>query len=225
MLLGGGILFVGTANSNNMLPEILIGGAPNSGTSFLCYLVSLLGFSPGPEEGLKKADSHCRWGYYEYLPIRRLAWSLLENDKFAIFTPDKPYPRDEELAQQIAAVAERDQVEVFKDNALPLTYKQYSPGAKYIVIDRDPVSCYRSPLKAGKPGYNVSYETFFAGWEQYQWLSAMMGCHVNVLYVRYEYFYDSLEAMTLTICNHLGVNFDTINHGLVYGSFRPRRHV
>ena len=56
------------------LPEVLVGGFPNSGTSFLCHLVVQLGKSAGSPENLKGPDSHNRWGYFEHLPIRELVW-------------------------------------------------------------------------------------------------------------------------------------------------------
>lgn len=76
------------------LPEILIGGFPNSGTSFLCHLVVQLGKSPGSSENLKGADSHNRWGYFEHLPIRELVWEAGGWQQFTPhhkgFLPDEP---------------------------------------------------------------------------------------------------------------------------------------
>ena len=66
------------------LPEILIAGFPNSGTSFLCNLIVVLGKSPGSWRNLKGADWHNRWGYFEHLKMREIVWGILPRGELKI---------------------------------------------------------------------------------------------------------------------------------------------
>jgi len=213
----------------SLWPEVLVGGYPNSGTSFLCHLVVQLGKSPGSSENLKGADSHNRWGYFEHLPIRKLVW---EAGKWHHFTPDrKGFLPDEPLvfndrplvdyADRIRRIAEEDGVELYKDNSLPLTFRLFPKESKYIIITRRVEAIHESPKKAGFHGYTCSLEELRDSHYKYHELVKIMAGEVDCLTIQYEDFKTSFDHTLQVICNHLEVELDKMHRTACRAIFRP----
>ncbi len=208
-------------------PEILVTGFPNSGTSFLCNLVVALGKSPGKKRDLKKGDSHNRWGYYENMALRRITAQLMSFNKF--------YPFDKKTYQnfhlnlktvnkyknKIRELAQKDKIEVYKDNSIPLIYKVFDRHAKFICIRRSPFDSYISPKKAGNP-LTIDFDNFCICYDEYHKFVKRMASDRQCLIVNYEDFFSSLDDMILKISQYIGVNLDEDEIKKYRKIFRPR---
>lgn len=213
----------------NLLPEVLIGGYPNSGTSFLCHLIVQLGKSPGSQKNLKGPDEHNRWGYFEHLPLRKLVWEAGDFQQFTPhikgFLPAKPLDFDDkdELRSSICAIASEDNVEVYKDNSLPLTFRLFPKGSKFLIITRQVGAVYTSPRKAGMPSPSYTLEELQERHSRYQELVSVMKDEVDCLTVRYEEFNTQFEKSLKRICDHLTVELNENRYLACRRIFRPRR--
>lgn len=216
---------------NKNLPEVLVGGFPNSGTSFLCNLIVTLGKSPGNEKSLKDSDSHNRWGYYEHMPIREIVWTAAGFNKFQPdqpdFLPSAPIPLNQVAGQhieKIQKIASEEQVEVYKDNALPLVYNFFSPDSKYIITERDIRAIYQSPIKAGKPGYDCSVEELEKRYQAYmQLVKAYMYKEVDCMIVQYEDFKNDFDTTVKKVAHHIGVDLTDELQARCQEIFKPRK--
>jgi len=192
---------------HHTLPKVVTGGFPNSGTSFLTRLVVQLGFSPGPQRGLKRADAHNRYGYFEYLPLRNAIYEELglgpfnENNEMAY--RDLDLSQHPLLPSKIMDMVGHDQVEVFKDNSLPYTCLLYPPSTKFLVVKRDVNAIYKSPQKGGNPGFTCSLEKLDKMHERYY--EKLTNAGVDMLIVQYEDFFDDFNSVFSMICSHCGV--------------------
>ena len=181
------------------LPEILITGFPNSGTSFLCNLIVVLGKSAGSSQNLKKGDKHNRWGYFEHSKLGEVRWRAMQKILFVPwkkgFLPHRPYSFSPEklkrFSQQIREISQKDKIEVYKDNTLPLTFKIFPKKAKYIAIKRDPEKCQVSPAKGGHSVISCSFNDFFVYYQKYDNLVKQMAREVDCIEVNYEDFFDN----------------------------------
>ncbi len=202
------------------MPKILITGFPDSGTSFLCNLVSELGFSAGPTHELKRADDHNRWGYWEYRPIYRFIRSILDGPtRFtAEDIPDETGSFPMEPDPAIAVVAIRDSVMVYKDCGIPLFYRLFSPDAKIVVIGRNEVDLLAS---AGLSylGYDFTWRALQLAQDKYYDLVSMMSDERDVIGVNYDAFRDDFYKEAQRVCDFLDVPMKNDLHKI----FRPRR--
>lgn len=196
-----------------MTLKVLVTGYPNSGTSFLCNLVVELGFSPGKIENLKPADSHNRYGYFENLKLRKFVWNYFDLGSFQPWNsenitkliPDINEENKNEFHQNISDIIANEEMEVYKDNALPLYFQYFPEDAKYIVIERSPESIYESPKKGGHAPMPVSYDKFLDSYNQYQELCDYMKTHRNVLTIKYEDFNSNFAEQLNRISGFLKV--------------------
>ena len=202
-----------------MLPKVLIAGFPNSGTSFLCNLVSELGFSAGPAHELKQADDHNRWGYWEHRPIYRFIRSVLDGPtRFtAEDIPDETYSFPMEPNTKIALLATRDSVMVYKDCGIPLFYRLFSPDAKIIVIGRNEVDLLASS-GLSHLGYDFTRRTLQSAQDKYIHLVSMMSDERDVIGVNYDAFRDDFYEEAQRVCDFLDVPTKDDLHKI----FRPR---
>jgi len=181
--------------------KVLVGGFPNSGTSFLCNLVAEMGYSPGSEKNLKGADEHNRFGYWEHLPLRDLVWGTagFNANQHAGHLPRKPLElRGHPNRLKIEHLAREDGVEVYKDVILPLIYTLFPSDAKYITITRDPEAIYRSGH------YKVGKAAVFKGICQHYELTHQMAANVTHLYVCYDDVREDPHKQITRIAQFLG---------------------
>lgn len=213
------------------LPEILITGFPNSGTSFLCNLLVALGKSPGDPKNLKKGDKHNRWGYFEHLGMREISHRVLPQGYFRPWEqgilPQKPHSfspeKLKEYSQKISEIAQRDNVQVYKDNALPLVFRIFPREARYIVIKRDPKKCYQSPQKGGHSKISCSFEEFLGYYQKYYDLVRQMSQELDCLEINYEDFYESFNETLSKIAQFIKVKVDDKKLRACKKIFRPRQ--
>lgn len=216
-----------------MKPEIIVTGFPNTGTSFLCNLVVALGKSPGNTEDLKEGDKHNRYGYFENLEIRKITYKALGCDYFNPwekgFLPDRPYSFEPEKLNEysslITEIAEKDNVEVYKDNTIPLIFRIFPKEAKFINITREPKKAYESPQKGGHSRIPCSFAEFIVYYEKYQDLVKQMSNEVDCIGVRYEDFYDNFDGTLNTIARHIEVEIDDTKLKACKKIFRPRHNI
>lgn len=213
------------------LPEILITGFPNSGTSFLCNLIVALGKSPGSSRDLKKGDSHNRYGYFENLKMREITYKALGHDYFKFwekelidqhpifFSPEKLT----EYSQKIIGTAQKDNIEVYKDNIIPLIFRIFPKESKFINIKRDPKKCYESPRKGGHSEIPCSFEEFLDAYNKYQELVKQMAKEVRCFQVNYEDFYDNFDEALTKITEFIGVEVNPEKLDALKKVFKPRK--
>lgn len=208
-------------------PQIIVGGFPNSGTSFLCHLVSEMGFSAGSPHYLKPPDTHNQWGYWEHLIVRMAAWKgLLPQGYLNVFgLPNSTLTRNNNIASLIQFVAKIDKVQVYKDNALPVIWRSFSPEAKYILIRRSPRDCYLSPGRAGMPGYSCGFTAFETAYNKYRSLELQMSLahDMDLLIVHYEDFCCDLTRQIQFIIDFLEVEEPDLER--LKATFRPRNRL
>jgi hypothetical protein len=141
--------------------KVIIPCFPRSGTSFLAGLIVRMGFNPGPEKWLKKADELNPFGYYECLPLLKISRGILKKFGGDILKniPDLPNGWINELEtekRQILDIVYSGKVEIFKDAPMLIIadlYDELFPRAKWIVIHRDVRETFKS--RFGKP---LTYE-------------------------------------------------------------------
>lgn len=211
-------------------PEIFVTGFPNSGTSFLCNLITVLGKSPGKQNDLKQCDQLNRYGYYENLALRNISHELLLTPKFDPFI-DKTYDKNNylfnekstEILNRFNKLAQEDSIEVFKDNALPYIHQYYSPEAKYICIIRDYKSCYNSRIKANVKPHPVTINEFKNFYKKYHELVDKMSKEKNCLLIHYKDFKDNYESLVKELCSFLEVEVTEELMRKAKGIYKPRK--
>lgn len=198
------------------LPYVLVGGFPGTGTSLLAHLVVEMGFNAGPAKNLKGSDEINRWGYWEYLPIRDMAWSAIRKRGERSRTSFREYvtrgfleyadPRMVDWGDEYSSgcrmmIRQRavlDDVEMYKDNALPLIWPLFSKHAKYVLTTRKPESCYH------RAAQRVSAERWRDAHACYYHLSRQMAAEVPTLFFAYEDFETDLEGQIEMLADFLG---------------------
>jgi len=187
-----------------------------------------MGYSAGDAQKLKKADEHNRFGYWEYIPIRKISWETIpHNFKFGdvLTWPRYQIDRDNDIARRISTIADEDHVEIYKDNLLPLVYKQFDQSAKCIIISRNPDDCYASPLKAGMRGYDVDREYFALAVANYFFWVGFFLCHdMDCLQVEYEQFGYNFKSEVDKIAGFLGVRFEGNDYESLRHVYHPREY-
>ena len=182
--------------------KVLVTGFPNSGTSFMMeFCVKATGLNPGSERNLKGPDSHNRYGYWEHLQIRRVAWSLFGGGFRVRAIPEEPYPRDEAVASGILEQAEKDGVEIYKDPTLPLTYRSFPEDVKIICISRSPT------LLRGRYYEDLAPGEFTRSYTRYLLLAHEMAGKRDVLHTAYDFFHMSFEGLAEMACEFLDVPY------------------
>lgn len=213
-----------------LLPEVIVGGYPRSGTSFLCSLIARMGYWPGIYSNLVGANEFNKLGYWEYFPIRELAWGLAayHANNGIIYTKPETIPHetlelaDTEVAEQISGIAKRDNVEVYKDNALPILYTLYPKDSKYIIIRRNKEAVYQSILKFERMPHSlvviqdgafwgIPRENVYQAIDVYRNLEQAMSERVSCLFVYYEDFGTDFDAQLCKIVKFLGIDMDKLN--------------
>jgi hypothetical protein len=192
------------------LPRVLVGGFARSGTSFLCNLIEVLGFSAGEERLLKGGAPSNPRGYWEFLPIRKLTWGAIGVNKTvwqhkAETMPNAPLRLEgHRHVPQIRRLARKYNVEVYKDNYLPLVHTMFPKAAKAIIIRRDWQDIHASHMRVRmRPDTQEQFRQAIA---KFYRLADMMAIDRECLYVRYEYFRSDFDVATRVVAGFLGVN-------------------
>ncbi len=196
-----------------LFPQIFTAGIANSGTSFLTELVvRATGLSPGPADGLKPADHNNRYGFWEYLPLRRAFWMASGGNFDVQKIPVAPVRPNSAIGQPLADMARSHGVEVFKCVKLPWIYPWFEPR-KAIVIFRSADTIYRNHPSAMTPneyrGAHTRYYDMAAKYLEADW---------DILHVRYEDFLTDTEKQIERVCEYLGCPY----HKWLLHTFRPR---
>jgi hypothetical protein len=197
--------------------KVLIGGHPNTGTSFLCELVVAMGFSPGPAHNLKAADDHNPHGYWEHLPlqgyVRKACGYSHEMHQHGLW-PTEPLDFEASQIELAGAIAESDGVEVFKDCCAPLACRLF-PGARFVAITRTPRDVRLSGKATGDRPVN-----WHQGWDRYHKLLKRVAGETDYLLVSYEAFREDFYREASRVAVHLGVepDLDTLR-----AIWRPRK--
>ena len=147
--------------------KVLITGYPGSGTSFLCNLIYELGFSAGSLESLKGSDNHNRYGYYENLVLRKFLWNYFDLNKVKLWRTNQVVNKskvvedllasNKKFTQSLEEIIDREFIEVYKDNKLPIFFEAFPKNVNIIVIERNPIDVFESPQKGGHAPMSVSY--------------------------------------------------------------------
>jgi len=201
------------------LPKVLIGGHPNSGTSFLCNLVAEMGFSPGSPANLKGADDHNRWGYWEHEPLKEIVRAAAGVDRGTFWWIDElagkvVLERGHPATERVRKIAEGDNVEIFKEGYLPLVYRLFPETCKAVVTRRGGRALYE---RRGAKRRGLSMMDFGRALRHYYYLVERM--EIPVLAVRYEDFYSYFDEEVGRIAAFLDVDVDCEK---LRGLFRPR---
>ncbi|MHA2232083.1 MAG: hypothetical protein ACXAB4_06310 [Candidatus Hodarchaeales archaeon] len=207
------------------LPNVVIGGSPNSGTSFLCHLIHGMGLSVGNEKNLKPADMHNRWGYWEHLPLREECRKIIPLDyraHLAHTIPEEPLPRTDFVADQVASIADMDNIQVYKDNTLPLIYRLFSEDTKFIVLERMPEDCYKSPIRARGQPYQIPFLQFMVAYSYYFNLEVKLSAERDVLRLNYLYFQYFFDRCVETIAEFIDVELQGEDYDRLKKLWRPR---
>jgi len=211
------------------LPKVIVGGFPNSGTSFLCHLIHEMGLSAGPPEFLKRADEHNRWGYWECLPLRLLVWGQLPAG-FRVEYPENvplfPLRGISAVRELVFGFAETHGIEVYKDNMLPIVYRLFPAGAKYVLITRPARDCYESPVRGGVAPYSVSYDDFETAVCRYWHLSARwLELERQALRIAYTDFKINFRLSVAKVADFIGVPLEEDDYGRLQQVFHPRTSI
>jgi len=183
--------------------DVLVTGFPNSGTSFMLEFVKeATGLSPGSECNLKGADSHNRYGYWEHLPIRNVSWSLIGGGLNVRNLPEEPLPRSEQVAKDILYLAERDNVQVYKDNALPIVYRSFPEGAKVVWIARHSPTIWERYYQD-----MMSWRVFDDIYMRWIYLGETMLKDMDMQTFNYDNFADEFKYQATRVCEFLGVPY------------------
>lgn len=194
------------------LPRVLVGGFARSGTSAVTMLVTMLGFHAGKH--LKGPAASNPRGFWECLPIRRIAWETAGVNRVRWqhrpeTMPDSPLPlRDHPARQQIAKTACECGTEVYKDTYLPMLYQLFPLEARYIVVERDWRAVYASAM-AVKPR-DIPPEQYRAAVARYKDLARQMARDVETLFVRYEAFTEDFDAEAARLAAFLNKPLDCL---------------
>jgi len=194
--------------------KVLVGGYPNSGTSFLCNLISEIGLNTGFKKDLKQADSHNRYGYFENIKIRNETWKILEEKRFTPWADDflskNPLKIEKnqvsEIMTNIDNIIQKDNVQLYKDNAVPLIYKLFKTNVRIIIIERFPRNIYDSPRKAKRDKMPVPYDKFLESYERYKILAQKMSEEREVLFVQYEAFAHNFDREVIRMLKFLDIH-------------------
>jgi hypothetical protein len=148
-------------------------------------------------------------GYWEFLPIRKLTWSAIGVNKTvwqhrAETMPNAPLRLEgHRHVAQIRRLARKYNVEVYKDNYLPLVHTLFPKEAKAIVIRRDWQDIHASHMRVRlRPG---TQEQFGQAIDKFYRLAKMMRGYRKCLFIRYEWFRDDFDAATATLADFLEV--------------------
>jgi len=188
-----------------VLPEILVAGMPNSGTSFMTELVAkATGLSPGPARGLKGADGHNPHGYWEYLPLRNYIWQHTGGTFNERKVPSLPLPYKEAQAKWIASIAKAANVQVFKCFKLPWIYSWFGEPRKVVMISRRIYTLYERYYKPA----GLEPNEYRAAHTQYYDLAARhLDEQWDMLWITYEEFCIHQREAMAKVCDFLGRPF------------------
>lgn len=178
--------------------KVVVGGHPNSGTSFLCNLVSEIGYSAGTN--LKGADSHNRYGYWEHLGMRELIWHSMCGPAILKTFPYDSMDPPHGICERIVSLSDRDNIEVYKEVVLPFVYRAFPEDCKFIIITRD----WR--IIRDKYYEDVDALMFLDRYTRYHRLAQDMTQSRDVMFVRYEHF--ARGEGYREICRFLGKPYD-----------------
>lgn len=198
----------------SMLPKVIVTGMANSGTSFTTELVSTIGFRPGSKQHLKPKDGHNRYGYWEHLPMRALIWRYLPYPKRKIPWKEPMRPSGK-ISRSIQELADSDNIEVLKCFMLPWAYPWFEP-TKTVFVQRSMQVLYDRYY--GGVGWDANvWRSFYTEWHD---IAAKYLCgDWDVLWVKYEDFFNDTENEMRRVCEYLGCPF----RKELLKVFRPRR--
>jgi hypothetical protein len=168
-------------------------------------------------------------GFWEHLPIRDVAWSAIRvkgkrrSKSFREYAtrgfleyadPRKSDWNDEYLVdckRQVLEMVAQDNVEMYKDPALPLIYPLFPKDAKYVFTTRNPRAGYHHAAR------RISFERFRDAYDCYYRLSRQMD--VSTMFFAYEDFGTDFGGQVKKLAAFLGVKADIERLRKVY---RPR---
>lgn len=189
--------------------KVIITGNPRSGTSFVCQLVSQMGFNPGSPKNIKPADQYNPGGYWEHIPLASITDLIFQKLNLNFFSQIQSLSSNWQKSltaerDMIVQTVRSDKVEVYKDNKLMVIADLYSdlfPRAKWLFVSRDFEECYRS--RWGEPISLENYIEICAArlviWRQTR---ASRAC----LTIDYNDFKTSTSNTITKIVNYLGVD-------------------
>jgi len=204
--------------------KVIIPCFPRSGSSFLAGLIVRMGFNPGPEKWLKKADERNPFGYYECLPLLEISRGILKKFGGDILKniPHLPNGWINELEtekKQILDIVYSGKVEIFKDAPMLIIadlYNELFPGAKWIVVHRDVRETFKS--RFGKP---LTYEEWekithirLRKWQQTQPFS-------KALNLNYKDFFVDCQGTIEKISSFLGTRLTAQQMKACMDFFKP----
>lgn len=137
-------------NSSNL--KIIVVGLPRSGTSFLTNFISLMGFSLGNKDWLKKPDQYNLDGYFECLPLNSITNRLL-CEMGCDFHHNLPSTIKldavdiNKYSTEIYDLINSGNIEIYKDNKLtimPDIYDKLFPNVHWVYIERSVFDTYKS---------------------------------------------------------------------------------
>ena len=208
---------------NNNL-KVIVTGPPRSGTSFLTGLISRMGFSPGPEDWLKKGDEHNKYGYFECMPLWKISFVMLKNlggsfHKLPACNPGWTAYFNAEK-KKITRLVKSGGIELYKDNQLLILselYHELFPDAKWVFINRDIKETYKSRF-----GEAISFDQ----WELItkerlnRWHSSPPS--EKALYLNYQDFKDDKFNTINDLQSFLGIELNQYQLKSCLNFFKPR---
>jgi len=204
--------------------RVIVAGTPRSGTSFVAGLVHRMGFRLGPEQWLRPADQHNRFGYYECMPLTELSARVLNKlggDFHSL--PALPPGWTGGLAaekREIVSLVEAGGIELLKDNQLLVLadlYDELFPSAKWIFTHRASEETYRSRF-----GPAMSQEEWLAVTERRLAIWHASRPAARALALDYADFRADVQEATRRIAAHLGLEAGDAQIAQWAGFFRPR---
>jgi len=212
--------------------KVLVTGFPYSGTSFICHLISKMGFSPGPSEELSRASNQGDWDRWENKRMKRClrrisslgfgkAWHI--DELVRIRMPKQ----EDQWGRTLRRYAKENGVEVFKDNYIPLVYRVFLPcNAKCVVTRRDPEHLYRVRGRfrdrLQEANLKISWEDFMRAYNYYYELVGHMAKEIPTLIVGYDDFKQDFDSELSRITRFLGIGLGKLDKNNLRAVFRPR---
>lgn len=197
------------------LPKIVVGGFSHTGTSLVVQILYEMGFGVGNLHKMNQYDAKKRpFGYWTYKPLRSIVHGYVEQKLGRGFAhacapgymPKVHLPPNPKIAAQIQELAEKDNVEVFKELSLPLTWSLFSKDAKYIFMSRGEKILHQHWAHKVK-----TYKQFHTAWARYQKMGKDMAEHRSVLFMQYEDFEKELPRIVAAIANHVGADLTKLD--------------